>query len=109
MPDAFKEATTAYYQALGKFVDHFAAVESALLWFLSRLASVDEPTSRAIFSGVRADQAISFIKRLHEARRQPLNETLAKTFDHFTQINRYRNDILHYGVNRSGFVGGSYF
>jgi hypothetical protein len=87
-----------FWVVLGQFVECFAHVESiiqVLLWHVSR---VEVSVAQAIFSGVRAHQAIDFINRILDSegeRRE--KQALAGCFTQFALLNRIRNDILHYG------------
>ena len=67
---------SGYYQALGKFVDTFANVEEILFLYLYASAGVDYDAARAIFSGVRIHDAVSFIKRIAEVGKAELSAAL---------------------------------
>jgi hypothetical protein len=69
MPSTFeREEIIGYYRALGEFVDTFAEVEGVLFLYLSTLIGIDQDTAKAVFSGIRAHDSVSFIKRTMEAR-----------------------------------------
>jgi hypothetical protein len=88
-----------YFEALGRFVNEFAGVESALLFALKTYAKVSWPVARAIFSGTRVDTAMDFIKRICEAfdPGQERREELDNVFKQLRTINEIRNSLLHYG------------
>jgi hypothetical protein len=88
----------AYFEALGRLVNEFAAVESALLFALKTYAKVSWPVARAIFSGARVETAMDFVKRICDAcdpgeeRRKELDDV----FKQLRAINEMRNSLLHY-------------
>lgn len=89
----------AYFEALGRFVNEFAGVESALLFALKTYTKVSWPVARAIFSGARIETAMDFINRICNAL-DPGQERREELDDVFTQlrvINEIRNSLLHYG------------
>jgi hypothetical protein len=87
-----------YYLALGKFVEMFAKVEDAVFVALVRKTGVFSPRAEALFSGTRVRDAVSFIKRLHEADSTPLPPRLAEVFGQLSAINTIRDRILHWGT-----------
>ena len=93
-----------YWKALGQFVTEFAGIEATLQIVLWHFARVDFNIARAIFSGVKIDQGISFINRINQSI--PLEKTVLDEFEFvFTQlraITSVRNDILHYGARNTG-------
>ena len=87
-----------YYYELGLFVQHFSKIETLLqyaLWFYS---DTSEQTARAVFSGVRVEQAVSFIKRLHRSKDIEMHPLLSASLDQIGVINAARNLIVHYGA-----------
>jgi hypothetical protein len=98
-----------YYEALGRFVDMFAHVESAMAFTLWHYAKTPRNIARAVFSGVRVDAAIDLINRLIITAVTDVSEDLQKELNYvFPQlkiINTARNDIYHYGV--SGIADGT--
>lgn len=89
-----------YRQALGHFVENFAKVEAALQMTLWHYAKTPPDIARAVFSGTRADGAMSFIRRVLSV--SPIEpEKKAEVEGLFIQlkaINDVRNSILHYGT-----------
>ena len=90
---------SGYYQALGKFVDTFANVEEILFLYLYASAGVDYDAARAIFSGVRIHDAVSFIKRIAEVGKAELSAALDDVLSQLLIINDVRNLILHHPVS----------
>jgi hypothetical protein len=96
------ETSDPYFKALGIFVHAFAEVEGWMLTMLTMLSGVRDESGPALFSGVRIEQGISFIRRLYEAHRCPIDPALDEALRQLAIINNVRNRILHYG----GLVGG---
>lgn len=87
-----------YYLALGLFVQRYAGIEARLQTLLWRYAEVPPEVARSIFSGVRVDQAMSFVKRLHKSREIEMHPMMIDTLDQIGVINTARNLIIHYGA-----------
>ena len=89
-----------YWAALGRFVASFAALENQIQLTLRHYTGVTDPIAQAVFSGVKAETGIGFIKRLHEALMVPDEdcEMLNHAALHLGKIRRIRNDLLHYGA-----------
>jgi hypothetical protein len=87
-----------YYLELGRFIQRFAGIEAKLQDVLWHFSGVSPEVARSIFSGVRPDQAVSFIKRLNRSRGTELHPMLAETLDQVSVINAARNMIIHYGA-----------
>jgi hypothetical protein len=92
--DTFK----SYQFELGRFIVTFAETEKIVLGLLWRMAGVDNVTARAIFSGTRTHAAISFIRRIHEAREETLNPVLDRCFHQLMAINATRDSLVHWGA-----------
>lgn len=88
-----------YYLALGRFVDTFASVEDSLFIALCATAKLDAKTGAAVFSGAAVDGSISFIRRLHETRNEPIPPRLGEVLAQLSAINTTRNAILHHGAH----------
>ena len=56
-PEKLLKKRDKYYLALGHFIDDFAATEAQVLDVLCYYAKADKQTAKALFSGVRVDQA----------------------------------------------------
>jgi hypothetical protein len=100
-PITLKLFTDEYYQALGHFISDFSEIEQALQLTLWRLTGVDTPMAKAVFSGVRSEEATNKITRIKDAQKWP-----KKRCDEWEEISsrvgvlrKLRNDILHYGAN----------
>lgn len=88
----------SYMTALGYFVHRFAEFEVGLQNVMWIASGVDDATARAIFSGVRATQAESSIKRLHLARSISLDPMLEKGTYQLSQLMTFRNGLVHHGT-----------
>ena len=53
-----------YWRALGKFVDQFASIETGMHLLLQERTRMPLETARAVFSGVRVKDTMSFLGRL---------------------------------------------
>jgi hypothetical protein len=94
------DETDAYYLALGKFIAQYAVVEGLLRVSLWHFASLKAPIAQAIMSGVRTEDAISYINRIADATKWT-NEKKASfktVFNQIQVINKLRNDIVHRGA-----------
>jgi hypothetical protein len=91
---------TEYRLALGHFVERFAMAEMVVTLVLWRYAKTTKQISRAVFSGVNLDAAMSTIKRIAEATNAPdkTQNDLEWLFNQLSAIRKARNDILHYGA-----------
>jgi len=87
-----------YYLALGRFVDTFASAEDSLFVALCVTAKLDVKTGAAVLSGAAVDGSISFIRRLHEMRDEPVPPRLGEVLAQLAAINTTRNAILHHGA-----------
>ena len=98
-PPPNEELRNVYYSSLGNFIHLFALTEAMLRELLRKTAGVDKPTAMALFSGVRTEQAMSFIRRCYQARKQPMPAELESAFQQLAVIANFRNDVIHYGVD----------
>jgi hypothetical protein len=100
MPKRGTHIRERYWRALGKFVDEFAAIETAIHILLMQRTNTPLDIARAVFSGVRIQEAMKLIGRVSEVR--PLDaKTKADQKYVFAQLNvitDFRNAILHYGA-----------
>ena len=89
-----------YWQSLGQFIDQYAEAEAAISGVLWHLTKVTPSVGRAVFSGTRADAATKYISRLLEVKKigQLEKNHIKYLFDHFGEITKTRNDIVHYGT-----------
>ena len=94
-----------YFESLGRFISAFSQTEVNLQTVLWHFAGVSSPIAPAVFSGVRADQAMSRINRVADARRwkQSRKDKLECVFTQLGHIKKLRNDIMHYGATPSSF------
>lgn len=88
-----------YYQALGRFVSAYAQVEGQLQTVLWKVSSLRKPIAQAVLSGVRTDDAIRRIYRIADAKAWPQKKRaeFKYVFDQVLVLNRFRNDVLHFG------------
>lgn len=97
---SLRNYTDGYYRALGEFVAEFTEIEAAMQAALWHLTKVSNATARAVFSGLRADDACNKITRIGDVE----NWNEAKRADwqmissHLGILRTLRNDILHYGA-----------
>jgi hypothetical protein len=91
--------TDEYYRALGQFVSRFSEIEGAMQVVLWHFANVRTSVGRAVFSGVRADDACNKITRISDADNWPEGKKaqLKIISDRLGILRTFRNDILHYG------------
>lgn len=77
-----------------------ALIEALMQRTLWRVAGVSDATAKAVFSGVRTDAAMQYINRVAAAERWSVasKATLQMIFSQLGQINKLRNNILHYGA-----------
>lgn len=95
-----KERERAYYEALGRFVDMFARVESTVTITLWSYAGTKPEIAKIAFAGTRVDVGCTYIKQLAETTGAPqdvLND-LKDVLQQIGIINGVRNAILHYGA-----------
>jgi hypothetical protein len=78
-----------------------------LFIFLARHAEISDLTARAIFSGARVQDSISFIKRLCGIKKlsPKKDRELGDVLGQLARINDFRNHILHYHASAE-FIGG---
>lgn len=93
-----------YDLMLGRFVRAFSRVESNLLALLWHFGEIMPPIAPAILGGVRTDQGMSLINRIAESKKwkKSKRDKLTYVFNQLGQINKLRNDILHYGATPYG-------
>jgi hypothetical protein len=95
-----KKRLQAYYEALGRFVDMFARVETAIALTLWMYAKTKPQIAKIIFAGARIDTSSTYIKQLAEATSAPqeLRDDLVDVLQQVGIINHVRNYVLHYGA-----------
>lgn len=92
------ESIRGYFAALGEFIHRFAELEGVLAIALRDKAGVSHDTACALFSGVRAREALAFLKRLHEAEDEDWHPLLARVQERFGSVMEARNLIVHHGT-----------
>jgi hypothetical protein len=94
----------AHHTALGEFISKFAEVEATMQEVLWTLAGVTPATARALFSGTRSEAAGKLIRRIGEANKwmQTRMEAWKIITDQLSDLQMFRNHIVHYGANWTG-------
>jgi hypothetical protein len=90
-----------YFFVLGRFMHCYAQAEKAVQLILFATAGITVETGRALFSGTRAKDATSLIRRLHEVRSTSLPQSIDDALRQFGTINDLRDGLVHSGVERS--------
>jgi len=101
MPAAYDDVATLseYWRALGRFVHEFALTEAYLQEFLWREAATTPEVAKSVFSGVRIEQAMSFCRRIWDARGSTERRAeFDRPFAQLNVLNGARNDIIHFGA-----------
>jgi hypothetical protein len=95
-----QERLRAYYEALGRFVDMFARVETAITLTLWHYAKTEPNIAKVIFAGAKVEVGSTYIKQLAEAINAPTEarDDLTDVLQQLGIINSARNFILHYGA-----------
>ncbi len=93
-----------YWQKVGQLIESFALVEDELNKLLAFYSRVSPPTARALFSGVRTDAAMGYIRRIMAVEETPeiRKRDLEDIFSHLTAINEVRNLLIHYQSSGEG-------
>jgi hypothetical protein len=88
-----------YLRALGDFVESYANTESLVFTYLHFSSKLTLPVSRALFSGVRTKEAISYIQRIWDVDPPPdfVRSHVEEAFTHLHMITDVRNHVMHYG------------
>jgi len=102
--EATNETVDLFAQKLGGFCWNFSIIEAQMRSALYRSAGVTPTIGNAVFSGVRVEGAIQLIGRIADAANWPteIRNELKYIFDQMSLINKFRNDILHYGAYKLG-------
>jgi hypothetical protein len=95
-----QERLRAYYEALGRFIDIFTRVETAITLTLWAYAKTKPNIAKVIFAGTKIDVGSSYIKQLAEmtGASQDARNDLNNVLQQLGIINGVRNSILHYGA-----------
>lgn len=88
----------AYWLALGTFIHKFSELERQMQLLLWQESNVSPVTAKAIFSGVKIDQAKDLINRVRATKGLGEDARLSRIFSQITVISGARNDIVHYGA-----------
>src|SRR5215207_2080726 len=95
-----KERLRAYYEALGRFCDMFARVETAITLTLWHYAKTEPEISKIVFTGSKIDVYSTYIKQMAAVAgvSQELQDDLSDVLQQLGVINGVRNKVLHYGA-----------
>jgi hypothetical protein len=95
-----KERVRAYYESLGRFVQMFSEVETAVSHTLWHYAKTKPEIAKVIFSGAKIEAGSSYIKQLAEATSAPesAKEGLGYVLQQLGIVNTVRNYVVHYGA-----------
>lgn len=88
-----------YWSALGQFIEGYATTEAVMFQTLAFRSGVSTKMAQAVFSGVRTDAAIGYIKRIYEAHgvKNDEQEEMEYVFTQLKLITDLRNWLVHYG------------
>jgi hypothetical protein len=91
------ESVDSYYKSLGRFVHTFAKVEFTVFLVLRYYAKISLDAARALLDGIRADLTQSKLRRLQEIGLidKAKWEDVDRVLKQFSEINKFRNDLLH--------------
>jgi hypothetical protein len=87
-----------YHEALGQFVDAFAAAEEMARITMWTIARVDVVDARVIWPRLMVSTSINNIRALFVERGQPLPPELDGALTHLEKLSGVRNTVLHYGA-----------
>jgi hypothetical protein len=100
LADILEEPYKDYWQWLGKFISDFSRTEHDLNTALHQFARTENDIGRVLFSGMRVESSIDTINRLLTARgMNRAKARLKKPFEQLGEINKTRNDIVHWGAS----------
>lgn len=93
-----------YVHALGDFAHRFSSVELAVHNCVLHHSKVSNGVGRAVFSGVRIKEGISFLRRLADAGEITPAEwgEMKPLLEHLNTLTDRRNALLHYGAEGVG-------
>jgi hypothetical protein len=86
----------SYYEALGRFISHFAEAESHILNMHRVLAGVSVDKARTLFPALRVDDATKQIKTMLEGSSEFVE--FDWVFKQWTVVNEMRSSLVHYGI-----------
>lgn len=98
----------AYFEALGRFVTVFAAVERSVFFMSGQVMRLPLPVTQAVFGGsARVKESIDRINKAlgaiikHSPQSQmaiDMKSDFSRIFAQLGLINKVRNEVLHYGA-----------
>jgi hypothetical protein len=95
-----KKRLSDYYEALGRFIDMFARVETAITLTLWHYAKTQPEMGKIIFAGSKIEACSTYIKQLAAASNadKELRDDLEGVLQQLGIINGVRNKVIHYGA-----------
>ena len=95
-----EERLRTYYEALGRFIDMFSAVETAMTLTLWHYAKTPPEVAKIILAGVKIELGITHIKKLvvDTGAFPDKQADLEYVLQQLGIVNGARNDILHFGA-----------
>ena len=87
-----------YWQALGQFIETYAHTEAVLFETLASYTDIPIEVARAVFSGVRTDASMDFIRRIIAVNGLETEKHTdpGELFEHLKFITDLRNHVVHY-------------
>ncbi len=104
-----KERLRAYYEALGRFVDMFARVETAMTLTLWHYAKTAPEIAKIVHAGTKViDTGADYIKQLVAVTNTSadIQADIKDVTEQLRAINKIRNHILHYGAEMESIATG---
>jgi hypothetical protein len=98
--EALDREEAPMYLAFGKFIHHFAVMESQFHVFFDKLSGLKESVSRAIVSGEPLSRITSLCNRIVQAINweQERKNRFQCVVDQVNAISDFRNTLVHRGV-----------
>jgi hypothetical protein len=99
IPEDKIKLAARYYEALGRFVTIFSELEVDLQRMVWDLAGIHPSIAPTILPGLRIETAMSCVNRIADVQQwdKTRRTELEYIFHQLGDINKLRNDILHYG------------
>jgi hypothetical protein len=90
-----------YYLALGKFINKHSEMEFVLNLLVRHYYKLTDETANLIFQMLRVDAALDHLQRLMSSKKMSEDDSKELEFirNQIGMINRFRNDVVHYGID----------
>ncbi|MEA3033982.1 MAG: hypothetical protein QOH86_1998 [Sphingomonadales bacterium] len=85
-----------YRHALGEFIHDFAWLEVCLVHVLCAVAGIKDEIGPVLFSGTRANDLISFIRKCYIAQEREIEIYLDRALTQVSLLNSARNEVVHF-------------